>query len=256
MNKRSVLKICTGFFILFGIYHAAEYMILFKNSTAGFLFLQVVFFAAAWLIAKWQTGQGFKAWGFATGEKSVQQLLCGLISGFVLYGLYYITSLLLHTEEMLSVPSSDVFIKQFLYFGFGTALSSLSEDLLTRAYLYRFMHDKVNKQLLIAFSSLAYVCNHIYRLQEGWQVWFYLFVIGVLLMTAFVNTGHIWMTFGLHWSGNMVFHSTHTIMKTTNGVHYSYGLYLYIVFLLLLLSVTILFSKKYICSMKFHRQIW
>jgi hypothetical protein len=47
-----------GFAALFGLYHAAEYMILFNNSPAGFLAFQALFFLAAWAIARWQAKPG------------------------------------------------------------------------------------------------------------------------------------------------------------------------------------------------------
>ncbi|WP_460559125.1 CPBP family intramembrane glutamic endopeptidase [Ferruginibacter profundus] len=244
MKKLTIAKIITGFIILFGIYHAAEYMMLFKNSAAGLLALQGVFFIAAWIIARWQTGEGLSAWGLAINKKAMRQLAYGLIAGFFIYSLYFFTCIKLQVEHIVNMPSFGVFIMQFCYLGFGTALTSLSEDIFTRAYLYRFLHNTISRVLLIIISALVYVLNHIYRLQDGWHVWAYLFIIGVFLMLAFVNTKSIWLTFGLHWSGNMVYHSTSNIITTENSVHHAIGLYVYILFLLLLIPVTAIISRK------------
>jgi hypothetical protein len=150
------------------------------------------------------------------------------------------------------VPSVGVFIMQFCYLGFGTALTSLSEDIFTRAYLYRFLHDKLSKHLLIAISALVYVLNHIYRLKDGWQVCAYLFIIGIFLMLAFVNTKSIWLTFGIHWSGNMIYHITNNIITTENGIHHANGFYVYIISLLFLIPVTSFISKRKIFAKKNH----
>ncbi len=257
MKKSIILKIITGFVILFGIYHAAEYMMLFKNSATGLLVLQGIFFAAAWLIARWQKGRGYLVWGLGINRKRMWQLVYGLGAGFIVYGLYFITCLKLQAAYITHVPPLGVFVKQFCYLGFGTALTSLSEDIITRAYLYRFLHHKVSKPLLIIVSALVYVLNHIYRLQDGWQVWFYLFITGIFLMLAFVNTKSIWLTFGLHWSGNMVYHVTNNIITTENGIRHAAGWYVYVIFLLLLIPVTAVTSSKEILvkAAGFHQQL-
>lgn len=248
MQKTSLLKIISGFAILFIIYHAAEYMILFKNSASGFFLFQIFFFLSAWIIARWQKGKGFHDWGMTIQKKMIPQLTSGLLLGFIMYGLYFIICLHFQVEKITAVPSLKLFLWQFCYLGFGTAFSSLSEDILTRAYLYKFLNNKINKILLIIISSLVYLANHIYRLQDGWPVWLYLFIIGIFLMTALINTGNIWLTFGLHWSGNMVYHSTNSIINTQNSIHHSYGIYIYILFLALLIPFTISISKNKYCK--------
>ncbi len=244
MKKITFIKLLTGFFILFALYHTAEYMMLFENNITGFLFFQGLFFTAAWIVAKWLTGKGFTAWGLAVSKKNFKALCVGLVAGFAVYLVYFFTSLELHVVEIVQLPSFKTAAVQFCYLGFGTALTSLSEDVFTRGYLYRFLHRKLDKKLLVVFSAFIYVLNHIHRLQDGWQLWVYLFIIGVFLMTAFVNTGSIWMTFGLHWSGNMVYHSTNTIISSKDGIYSAYGIYLYIFFLLVLVPVTIIISRK------------
>ena len=88
-----------------------------------------------------------------------------------------------------------------------------------------------------------YVLNHIYRLQDGLLVWTYLFIIGIFLMLALVRTGNIWLTLGLHWSGNIVYQTTHQVIETKSTVTGNQGMLLYISFLLLLIPLTLLLSK-------------
>ena len=87
--KNKLVTTIAGFIILFFLYHAAEYMILFKNSAVGFLCFQLVFFIVAWGIAKWQTGQGFAAWGLEAKKGFGAPLIAGMIMGAVLYGLIF-----------------------------------------------------------------------------------------------------------------------------------------------------------------------
>ena len=244
MNKKSTLKAITGFIMLFISYHAAEYMMMYKNSAAGFLGLLFVFFIIAWLIAKWQDLSGLSAWGLTSGKEAWKKTGLGLLAGGVVYTLYFVSSISLDIEQINSVPSLPVFLSQFLLFTFGTFFASLSEDILTRGYLYQFLKDKMSGRLLILLSSLIYVLNHIHRLQEGWLIWTYLFIIGLFLILAMLRTSNIWLTLGLHWSGNIVYQTTNNIIHTVPGKSNLSGIGLYILFLLLLIPVTYLISRN------------
>src|SRR5689334_22138391 len=98
-------KVISGFAVLFCLYHAAEYMIVFKNSPAGFLGLQVLFFVAAWIIGRVQTGTGFNAWGLDTRKGLLRPLLAGILLGIVLYGSTLLISIALGLEKIISIPS-------------------------------------------------------------------------------------------------------------------------------------------------------
>ena len=243
MKQPALLKIIAGFIILFCCYHAAEYMMLFKNSSDGFLLLSFVFFIVAWLVAKWQGLEGLSAWGIVANRKAWKQLGMGLLAGGIVYGVYFLTSLALDIDRIKEVPPPGAFISQFLLFTLGTFFSSLSEDVFIRGYLYRYLHGKIHPYSLIALSSLVYLLNHIYRLGDGPGFWFYIFIIGVFLMLAMVRTGNIWLTLGLHWAGNIVYHTTHSVMHTEAGKGNFPGNTLYILFLLLLIPVTYFISK-------------
>lgn len=233
-----MLRFITGFLVLFFFYHAAEYMIMQQNSTVGFLAGQAAFFLAAWLIARWQGFTGFTAWGIIFKSPAGRNLLAGLLLGFVVYGLYFVASLSLHFEEIEAVPSAAVFIQSFLLFTFGTFFSSLSEDVLTRSYLYKHFSGKISPAILLFLSSLVYVANHIYRLGDGVQVLLYLFILGVFLMLALMLTKNIWLTLGLHWSGNIVYQLTNNIIQTKSLGSGPGQLWLYIGFLMLLIPAT------------------
>jgi membrane protease YdiL (CAAX protease family) len=243
MKTYAPVKIISGFLLLFGCYHFAEYGMLKHNSIPWFFIGQGLFFATAWLWARWMGFTGWSAWYANFRKEDRSWLGKGLIAGFTVYGLYFLMALLLEMEKIRSVPSAAVFIKQFLLLGLGTFLTSLSEDIYIRAYLYRFLHKRISTSAFIGISSLIYVLNHIYRLQDGIWVWLYLFVIGVFLSIALVRTGSIWMTLGLHWSGNMIYQVTSNIIQTEKGSSQFPELALYIFFLLALIPVTWYISK-------------
>lgn len=242
-----MFRFIVGFVLLFFFYHAAEYMVMQQNSTAGFLAGQAAFFLAAWLLARWQGFTGFAAWGILFNENAWRNLLAGMLLGFIVYGFYFITSLRLHFEEIVAVPSAKVFIQSFLLFTFATFFSSLSEDVLTRSYLFKHFSGKISPGLLLLLSSLVYVANHIYRLGDGVQVLLYLFILGVVLMLALMLTKNIWLTLGLHWSGNIIYQLTNNIIQTKSLGNGQGQLWLYIGFLLLLIPATY-FTGKFLAA--------
>ena len=55
----------------------------------------------------------------------------------------------------------------------------------------------------VAFSTLAYVLNHVYRLGNGPMEWLMLACFGVAYATALWRSGTLWGAVGLHWGWNL-----------------------------------------------------
>ncbi|HCY90483.1 MAG TPA: hypothetical protein DHV17_09520 [Chitinophagaceae bacterium] len=244
MNTKKYWQKGIGFLWLFGCYHAAEYFVIDDYQPIVFISCQLLFFVSAWLIARWQGYGGLSAWGMLFRRKELRYVWIGLISGGFIYTLWFMSSLLFQMEAIVHFPGWRKGLELFFLFGLGSFLSSLSEDVLTRGYIYRHVNNRMNPALLIAFSSIVYLFNHIYRLGDGPWVWTYLLIIGFFLMLAMVRTGNIWLTLGLHWSGNLLYQATHHVMETTSLSKGHEGMVLYIAFLLLLIPVTYIVSKK------------
>ncbi|CAN5623616.1 hypothetical protein BH10BAC3_BH10BAC3_38890 [soil metagenome] len=215
MNK--YLKVVAGFVLLFALFMTAEYFVLFKNNASGFLGFQLLFFVAAYLIAKWQGYKSLAAWGIDTKKRWLKHLIAGMIMGVLLYGLSFYTIVYLNGEIIQPVPSLTAVLPQLALFCFGTFFSSFSEDILTRGYLYRHFGNKMPVSLFIVLSSSVYLLNHIYRLTGGWETCIYLFLLGVLFVIPMIITKRLWFTGGMHWIGNTTFYFTHTIINTSNS---------------------------------------
>lgn len=212
--KKHTLTAFVGFAILFVLYHAAEYMILFKNSAVGFLAFQALFFVAAYGIAKWQRQAGLAAWGLDGSRPFFKHLLLGVIMGSLLYGTTLGISLFVGVEEITTVPAFMDMLAPLGLFIFGSFFSSLSEDVLTRGYVFHHLKGKTDVRWILFTSAAIYVLNHIYRLDDGLVTWLYLFLLGVLFVIPLLLTGRLWFTGGLHWAGNVTFYFTHEIIRT------------------------------------------
>jgi membrane protease YdiL (CAAX protease family) len=215
MNPTS-LKTIAGFVLLFAGYHAAEYMMLFRKSPAGFLLLTGLFFLAGFLIARWQGDKSLHRWGLSTQRGFPAFLITGLLAGLTINMLMTLTCHALDIEFISFVPPLRQFLPQAALLLFGCGLSSLSEDVLTRCYVFRHTDKKWNPVTIVLFSSLVYALNHIYRLQQPVS-FLYLFMLGIQLAVPLLVTRNIWYTLGVHWAGNIVYHLTNSIMHTSAG---------------------------------------
>lgn len=241
---KPMLKIITGFLLLFVCYHLAEYFILFQNNVYLFFLFQLIFFTVAWLIARWQGFSGLAAWGLDSGKRWAEHILAGIAAGAVLYSVTFAVSLLAGSEKIISLPEGKTAYFQFAVFGFGVFFSSLSEDILTRGYLFKHLGSNIPGGLFVFLSATVYLLNHIYRLTDGWETCSYLFVLGILFAIPLVMTRRLWFTGGMHWMGNTVFYFTHnTIQPETVAGRISPNI-LFIFCILLFIPLVILAIKK------------
>ena len=242
--KSSPVKFVFGFLCLFALYHAAEYMIVFKKNPGGFLAFQGVFFVAAWIIAQWQFKENLAAWGLSLKKHFIQHLLLGMMMGIILYGVTYIINLVSGAEVKVAIPQLPYIISPLLLFVFGNFFSSFSEDILTRGYLYRHVHGKVSVPVFIFITATVYLFNHIYRLNDGWATWSYLFALGVLFAIPLVLTKRLWFTSGMHWAGNIFFYFTHNLIQTIPGKTAFDANYTFIICIVLMIPVNYYFLKS------------
>jgi membrane protease YdiL (CAAX protease family) len=215
--KIPLINVLLGFIVLFGLYHGADYSIL-KNSVWGFLGFQFLFFLSAWLIGKWQFGNGMAAWGLDTRKNFLIYLLAGMLMGILLYGITYLISVSSGAEEIVGKPNYAASLSPFLLYFFGNFFSSFSEDILTRGYVFKHLDEKVAPLGILFISATIYVLNHIHRLGNGAETLLYLFVLGVLFIIPLLQSRRLWFTGGMHWAGNCFFYFTHTIIRTDEGM--------------------------------------
>ncbi|HEX8387093.1 MAG TPA: CPBP family intramembrane glutamic endopeptidase, partial [Rubricoccaceae bacterium] len=86
---------------------------------------------------------------------------------------------------------------------FTTFWPSVAEDILTRGFWYRQVPALGRGTTFVLVTSVLYVLNHVYRLQNGPVEWLMLLAFGLAYATALVRTGSLWAAVGLHWGGNI-----------------------------------------------------
>lgn len=243
MNKKSI-KVMVSFILLFVLYHAAEYMIVFKNNAAGFLGFQLLFFVLAWLLGKWYNGKGLDAWGLSFQGSGKSLFLIGILAGVFIYALPLGLSLLLGYEAIASVPEFSELLMASLPFAFGVFFSSFSEDVLTRGLIFTGWEKQLAPPGLILLSASIYLLNHIYRLKDGPEAWLYLFLLGVVFIIPLIFTKSLWLTGGMHWAGNVFFFVTHDVIRLETKKEVISGNYLFAICLAVSIPIIWLISKK------------
>lgn len=243
-HSRQNFKVLVSFIVLFVLYHAAEYMIVFRNNAPGFLGGQALFFLAALLLGHWYRQKGLAAWGLPFSAKLWKPLFTGVLLGVLLYAVPFFVGLAFGIEKVVKVPGATEILTASLPFAFGVLFSSFSEDVLTRGLPYAHLHQKLKVTVLVLLSAAVYLLNHIYRLDDGPAALLYLFLLGVVYIIPVVFTGNLWLTGGMHWAGNVFFFVTHGVIQTEEGNPHFSSNYLFASWLLLAIPLTWLFCKR------------
>lgn len=244
-EHRDILKISISFVVLFILYHSAEYLILFKNSIVGFFIFQFLFFLSAWILGNWNQKNGFDFWGLSFSKFKTKYVLIGIILGIILYGIPYLISLSLGIELLSKIPPWPDIIKAGIPFSFGVIFSSFAEDILTRGTVFRLLNHKIKTGWLIFISSIVYLLNHIYRLNDGLDTLSYLFLLGVIFIIPLTITKNLWITGFMHWSGNTFFYVTHSVIQTDGHSNYLTPNQIFVFWILILIPIIWYFFSKF-----------
>lgn len=140
---KNISKIAIIFTLLFVVYHAAEFMIVFKNNPFCFFAFQGLFFILAWILGNWYSQNGLSAWGVVFTNKAIKVAALGSVMGIVLYGLPFAVCLWFGIEKIINIPDLKTIFITGLPFIIGVLFSSISEDILTRGVIYAQFHTKL-----------------------------------------------------------------------------------------------------------------
>ena len=213
MPGKRLLSVITGFLLLFVVYHFPEFFSAFWIMAAfktGFLVL-------AYILARMQGWKGLGGYGLGLNRKWIMDLLKGVFIGLLFFALAVMAAVFLGYAQFVEIDSTATILNQLPLLLLMTAIPSVTEDILTRGYLYA--HFKRMKPIhWIVFSSIIYVLNHIWRLNDGAAVLTYLFLLGMVLATAVWISQSLWLAFGIHWGGNIAFEFSNSFVHTKNLV--------------------------------------
>lgn len=172
----------------------------------GFLFV-------AFFVAKIQGLHGFGGYGLSLRPSGMSTLFRGLAIGLLFFLLPFFLSIFLNFEYIIDTDTAHHAIRQFPVILLMTFVPSLAEDILTRGYL--FGHFKFLKpSVWVLISTIIYVLNHIWRLDDGAAVLSYLTFLGIALAIAVLNAQSLWLAFGIHWGANIAYEVSNAFIHT------------------------------------------
>lgn len=197
-----------AFVVLFLLYQSAEGIgdrVL--HSFAAQATLMVACVVAAWPLSRWLGFRGYGAWALDARAASFGWLGVGLALALsakaialwigVRMGIY-VAATGVSAQPAAAVATA---LPMLLL---STFVPSIAEDILARGFWYRGAGIAWRRgTAFVAFSSLAYVANHIFRLDLGAPEWTMLACFGIAYATALWRTGTLWAAVGLHWGWNL-----------------------------------------------------
>jgi hypothetical protein len=171
----------------------------------AWLGLYAAFFPLAHGVGRWSGAGGLGALGLAPHRGWGRNLLLGFVFCVAFWALKYALLWALGAFRVEGVrPAGDIAVlgAQALLAMF---LSSATDDVLVRGYLFRHLSGHLSAGALVALTTCVYVLNHVWyaHLTPGDAV--FLGLLGLMFSLALVRTRSLWLSIGLHWGGNVAY---------------------------------------------------
>lgn len=187
--------------ILFFVYHLSEVI---GNNPILILVCFILFFIAAHVIAKWFGEKGLSGFGLERNNRISKHLITGYLLGLFFYSASFVISVITGEISFEGTFSIQQIILPLLGIILITFFSSASEDILTRGYVFKYLPHKWGLGVVVVISSIIYVLNHIWRIDDSYTQCIMLFLMGLTYAIPFAVTRSLWFTIGCHWGWNTV----------------------------------------------------
>lgn len=174
-------------------------------SPVAWLGLYAAFFPLAHVVGRLTGAGGLGALGLALHRGWGRNLLLGFVLCAFFWTLKYVLLWALGDFRIEGLrPAGDI---AFLLFQSAVAmfLSSATDDVLLRGYLFRHLSRELSPGVLVALTTVLYVLNHLWYVHLTWDACVFLGLVGCMFALALARTGSLWLSIGLHWGGNVVY---------------------------------------------------
>ena len=197
------LRATIAFVVLFALYQSAEGVggkLLGSFAVQAGLMIACV--VAAWPLSRWLGFRGYGAYALDLRASSFAWLGAGLLLAIGAKAAAIGFGLQSGVLQQEAPPSPWLAALPMLLV--STCVPSIAEDILTRGFWYRASGIRWRRGVaFVAFATIVYVLNHVYRLAEGPMEWMRLACFGIAYAIALWRTGSLWAAVGLHWGWNL-----------------------------------------------------
>lgn len=156
---------------------------------------------AAWLMLRFIDRRPFPSLGFAP-RRALRDSAIGLIIGF---GMMAACIAILYLCGWAIPEAPTGFVGSVLAVGaLATIANTAMQEVLVRGYVQQTIQKEFGVLNGIIFSALLFLALHLGAIQGAILPMISLFAAGILLGTAYVVTGNLWLPIALHFGWNFL----------------------------------------------------
>lgn len=197
------LRIGVAFLSLFLVYQAAEALqtVFAKGSALGPV-LMLAALVLAGLLGRWLGGKGYSAFGLSISRQSMAVLAGGLFLSALAKLAALSLGLAVGAYGPAAAAPAGLSFAAVAGAALVTIVPSLTEDILTRGFLFRIIPIRLGFGSYVLASAALYTMNHVWRFGWGLSEQLRLFCLGLAYGAAAWRWQTLWGAVALHWGWN------------------------------------------------------
>jgi hypothetical protein len=199
---KPLLLTLVGFLLLDAYYYLP---LLLGPSPAVYVGVYVSFFLVAHVWGRLTGVGGLRGYGFFRHAGWGRNVALGFAAGLAFQGLAYAVEGALGGFRFEGFIAAGPMASLLAMAAFGMFLSSATDDILVRGYLFRHLSPYLSQRVLILGTAAVYVLNHVFYAELTPLFCLRLALLGVVFAYTLARTGSLWLAIGLHWGGNVMY---------------------------------------------------
>ncbi len=166
----------------------------------------IAFAGSIYVARRFLDKRSFASLGFKFDKHVGYDILAGIIVTFVMMGLIFVAMQALgwlHFESFAwSIDPVQVVASQTLLYFVAFIVVAFNEELLARGYHLQTIASGLNLFWGVVISSIIFGALHLGNPNATWVSAAGIFFAGIFLAYAYVRTGQLWLSMGLHLGWN------------------------------------------------------
>ncbi|HEY0899896.1 MAG TPA: CPBP family intramembrane glutamic endopeptidase [Sphingobacteriaceae bacterium] len=164
------------------------------------------FFLLTILLAKFLLGlKGISGFGLQRHSNWLVNLGLGLLIGMSIYAVKYAIFYGSGKFQVTGFMPAQYILEILMMGAIAMLFSSLLNDIVIRGYVFAAGTKFNFLGMFILAAGILYVLDDSWKAGFSWINVVFSAILGFTFAYTVFNTGSIWMSFGLHWGGNMMF---------------------------------------------------
>lgn len=193
--------------------------VLLSKLTSEFLTYAAVF-GVSWGMLAWIDRRPLRAIGLGLHERTLTELVQGIVLGAVMMGVIFVVTLVLGMSEFQLKPLTLAQALSMTSFSLAEfTVVAIGEELLFRGYLFQTLAEGTSRLIAVIAFSLFFGFVHKSNPNATTFSLINIAIAGVWLSAAYVKTRGLWLPIGLHFSWN--FFQNHVFSFPVSGLQMS-----------------------------------